>query len=60
MAKPASTGARLLALATEVPPAAYVVLTGHAPTWIRIWFGFWLAVWLLSTVTIAATAMAKQ
>ncbi|GAA0704613.1 hypothetical protein GCM10010193_69510 [Kitasatospora atroaurantiaca] len=60
MAKSLSAGARLLAFATEIPPAAYVLITGHAPAWIRIWFGLWLGIWLLSTVATAADAMAKQ
>lgn len=45
---------RLIGLALEVPPAAYVVLTGHAPAWVRIWLGVWLALWLLATVINAA------
>ena len=28
---------RLIGLALEIPPAAYIAVTGHAPAWARIW-----------------------
>ncbi|MHB9857673.1 hypothetical protein [Streptomyces sp. YIM S03343] len=49
----AKTCGRLLGLALELPPAAYVMATGHAPDWVRIWLGAWLSMWLLITVIAA-------
>ena len=51
---------RLLGLALEVPPAAYVVITGEAPGWVRVWLATWLSIWLLSNVITSATAMADK
>lgn len=45
---------RLIGLALEVPPAAYIVLTGLVPVWARIWLASWLLLWLLATVVNAA------
>lgn len=45
-----------LGLVLEIPPAAYVAVTGQAPMWVRIWLTVWLSVWLLSTVSLAARA----
>lgn len=51
---------RLIGLAMELPPAAYVALTGEAPAWVRIWFVTWLALWLAITVVVATKAQAEQ
>lgn len=60
MSRPLSPGAkscvRLASVALEMPPAAYIAVTGHAPTWARIWLAVWLTVWLLMTVIAAGTA----
>lgn len=47
---------RLIGLALEIPPAAYIAVTGHAPTWARVWLAAWLSLWLLFTVITAAAA----
>ena len=51
-----STNARLLGLALEIPPAAYIAITGNTPTWARIWLASWLSLWLFVTVVSAAKA----
>lgn len=55
--KPVSPAAkscgRLIGLSLEIPPAAYVTVTGHAPDWVRIWLAAWLSLWLLLTVIAA-------
>lgn len=55
--KPVSPAAkscgRLIGLCLEIPAAAYVTVTGHAPDWARIWLGVWLSIWLLVTVIAA-------
>ncbi len=51
-----STGGRLLGLALEIPPAAYIAITGHTPLWARLWLAVWLSLWLLVTVVSAAKA----
>jgi hypothetical protein len=60
MAQKKSPLGTLLGLVTEIPPAAYVLITGHAPTWIRIWFGVWLGLWLLFTVIVATDATTNR
>lgn len=47
---------RLLGLVLQVVPAAYVMLTGQAPWWIRVWLAVWLSLWLLLTVIQSAKA----
>ena len=44
---------RLIRLAPEIPTAAYIAVTGHAPAWARIWLAVWLSIWLLVTVIAA-------
>lgn len=53
MATPKPAAAVLGAL-MEIPPTAYVAVTGEAPMWTRIWMGTWLSLWLLLTVANAA------
>jgi hypothetical protein len=50
---------RLLGLALEIPPAAYVALTGSVPLWARIWIGVWLILWLTATVVQATRAQVE-
>jgi hypothetical protein len=52
-----SVGARLFVLSLEMPPAAYVAVTGTVPLWARVWLGTWLSIWFLGTV-VAATRQA--
>ena len=47
---------RVLSLLLQVPPVAYVVLSGTVPGWVRIWLAVWLSVWLIATVVLAAKA----
>lgn len=57
MAQPSTSVAAagaVIGLIAEVIPAAYVVVTGQAPNWVRIWIGVWLATWLVATVVKAA------
>jgi hypothetical protein len=56
----ASAGARLLGLALEIPPVAYVTLTGTLPGWARIWMAVWLSLWLLVTVVQATRVPAQH
>lgn len=51
---------RSLSLLLEIPPAAYVAVTGHAPTWIRIWMSAWLIVWLVFIVAQSLRAQVKR
>lgn len=51
---------RLLGFALEVPPAAYIVVTGEAPGWIRVWLATWLGIWLLFNVITSAIAMSDK
>lgn len=51
--KKVSVGARLFALAVEIPPVAYVALTGDVPVWVRTWLIGWLSLWLIVTVVTA-------
>ena len=51
-----SPGARLFALAIEIPPVAYVAITGDVPGWIRGWLIGWLLLWLSVTVALATKA----
>ena len=44
---------RLIGLALEIPPAAYVAVTGHCAAWARILLAVWLSIWLLVTVIAA-------
>lgn len=50
----------LLGLVLQVFPAAYVMVTGQAPWWIRVWLATWLALWLVITVVQAATAQESR
>lgn len=43
-------GVRLTSLAIEIPPTAYVAITGNVPVWVRGWMIGWLSVWLLVMV----------
>lgn len=52
--------ARILIIAMEIPPAAYVAVTGHVPNWIRVWMSVWLIFWTLSTVISSIKAQVKQ
>lgn len=54
--KKPSVGAQLTALAIEIPPVAYVAITGTVPVWIRSWLIGWLSVWLIVTVVTAINA----
>lgn len=47
-------GVKLFTVLLEIPPAAYVVMTGQAPVWARVWMASWLAVWMIATVILAA------
>jgi hypothetical protein len=49
-----SVAGDLISLVLQVLPAAYVVLTGQAPWWIRAWLATWLSLWLIMTVVQAA------
>jgi len=51
---------RLLGLVLEVPPAAYIALTGTVPLWARIWLCVWLSLWLLVTVVGAVKAQVSE
>lgn len=44
------------ALLIQIVPTGYVAITGHAPTWIRIWLASFPTLWLLYTVATAAKA----
>lgn len=50
---------RLFGLALEVPPAAYMVMTGNAPLWARVWLGAFLSLWLLMTIVMGTLATEK-
>lgn len=54
--KKPSVGARLFALAVEIPPVAYVALTGDVPVWVRTWLIGWLSLWMIVTVVTATKA----
>lgn len=58
--KKPSVGARLTALAVEIPPVAYVAITGEVPVWIRSWLIGWLSVWLTVMVVAAVKAGSAQ
>lgn len=51
---------RLIGLILEIPPAAYVALTGHVPLWARIWLSVWLSLWLLTVVVQAIWAQTSR
>ncbi|MET8766366.1 hypothetical protein [Streptomyces sp. NPDC004658] len=61
--KPRSTGRKiaghLAALSLEMPPAAWIAVTGTVPAWARIWLASWLTIWLVSTVVTAAARQAE-
>lgn len=52
--------ARLIGLAMEIPPVAYVALTGQAPTWIRVWLLAWLTLWLVVVTVQAVNAQVSE
>lgn len=54
--KKPSVGARLFALVVEIPPVAYVALTGDVPVWVRTWLIGWLSLWLIMIVVAATKA----
>ncbi|MCX3059601.1 hypothetical protein [Streptomyces beihaiensis] len=56
----AKTAGRLVGFAVEMPPLAYVALTGRAPGWVRAWLVACLAVWLVSVIVTAAVHEAQQ
>lgn len=58
--KKPSVGARLTALAIEIPPVAYIAITGEVPVWIRSWLIGWLSVWLTGMVVTAVKAGSAQ
>lgn len=47
---------QLVALTLQLPPAAYIAITGTVPLWARIWLWVWLSMWLLATVVQAVRA----
>lgn len=49
----------LIGYALEIPPAAYIALSGQVPLWARIWLSVWLSLWLLFTVVTAVNAQTK-
>lgn len=51
---------RFVVLFLEVPPAAYVAVSGHAPMWARLWLALWLSLWLVGTVALAANAQGSS
>lgn len=44
----------LLGTIIQMPPMAYVAITGRAPDWIRIWMIAFLGFWLLTLVVLAS------
>ncbi|MFD4394692.1 hypothetical protein [Kitasatospora sp. NPDC058478] len=43
----------VLSVMIQLPPTAYIAITGTAPTWARIWLTAYITAWLLATVAIA-------
>jgi hypothetical protein len=55
-----SVGARLFILLVEIPPAAYVAVTGTVPTWVRVWLAAWLTLWAVVTLVAGVKAGARD
>ena len=51
---------RLAGLLMEIPPVAYVALTGRVPDWARVWICAWLVFWLVVTVCTATVAQSTD
>lgn len=49
---------QLVALTLQLPPAAYIAVTGSVPLWARVWLWVWLSIWLLATVVQAVKTQA--
>jgi hypothetical protein len=45
--------ASLFGIVLQVPPGAYIAVTGEVPLWARVWTGLWLSVWLAVTIIVA-------
>lgn len=50
----------ILGFVAQIPPMAYITITGTVPTWARIWTAAWLLLWLVGTVAKAGANQAKR